>query len=88
MTGVSPLVTVIATQKLGKRTSKLVCSLTEITLAQELYAKVASHSLTALKMCSKCSFIPYKLRFFAHFRLVMKRDPTFAYASQCSALYF
>nr|VFJ56997.1 MAG: hypothetical protein BECKFM1743A_GA0114220_101804 [Candidatus Kentron sp. FM]VFJ59490.1 MAG: hypothetical protein BECKFM1743C_GA0114222_102473 [Candidatus Kentron sp. FM] len=47
----------------------------------ELYAKVASHSLTALKMCSKCSFIPYKLRFFAHFRLVMKRDPTFAYAS-------
>ena len=43
--------------------------------------KVTSHSLTALKMCSKCSFIPYKLRFFTHFRLVMKRDPTFAYAS-------
>ena len=31
MTGVSSLVTVIATQKLAKRTSKLVCSLTEIT---------------------------------------------------------
>ena len=55
-------VTVIATQKLNKRPSKV-----------ELYAKVASHSLTALKMCSKCSFIPVKLRFFAHFRLVVKR---------------
>nr|VFJ69579.1 MAG: hypothetical protein BECKFM1743A_GA0114220_105141 [Candidatus Kentron sp. FM]VFK18883.1 MAG: hypothetical protein BECKFM1743B_GA0114221_105811 [Candidatus Kentron sp. FM] len=31
MTGVSPLVTVLATQKLGKRTSKLVCSSIEIT---------------------------------------------------------
>ena len=30
----------------------------------KLYAKVALHSLTALKMLSKCSFIPYKLRFF------------------------
>nr|VFJ67213.1 MAG: hypothetical protein BECKDK2373C_GA0170839_11623 [Candidatus Kentron sp. DK] len=47
----------------------------------ELYAKVASHSLAALKITSKCSFIPYKLRFFVHFRLVMKHDPTFAYAS-------
>nr|VFJ76635.1 MAG: hypothetical protein BECKFM1743C_GA0114222_109393 [Candidatus Kentron sp. FM] len=31
MTSASLLVTVIATPKLGKRTSKLVCSLTEIT---------------------------------------------------------
>ncbi|VFM97597.1 MAG: Methyltransferase domain-containing protein [Candidatus Kentron sp. G] len=29
-----------------------------LPVADELYAKVASHSLTALKMCSKCSFIP------------------------------
>nr|VFJ49272.1 MAG: hypothetical protein BECKDK2373B_GA0170837_10236 [Candidatus Kentron sp. DK] len=43
-----------------------------------LYAKVASHSLTALKTSSKCSFIPYKLRFLVSFRLVMKHDPTFA----------
>nr|VFJ47186.1 MAG: hypothetical protein BECKFM1743C_GA0114222_100422 [Candidatus Kentron sp. FM]VFK08423.1 MAG: hypothetical protein BECKFM1743B_GA0114221_100694 [Candidatus Kentron sp. FM] len=34
MTGVSPLVTVIATPKLGKGTSKLICSLTEITLCK------------------------------------------------------
>jgi len=47
----------------------------------DLYAKVASHSLTALKTSSKCSFIPYKLRFLVSFRLVMKHDPTFAYAS-------
>nr|VFJ45375.1 MAG: hypothetical protein BECKDK2373B_GA0170837_101055 [Candidatus Kentron sp. DK]VFJ63500.1 MAG: hypothetical protein BECKDK2373C_GA0170839_11088 [Candidatus Kentron sp. DK] len=44
----------------------------------ELYAKVASHPLTALKTSSKCSFIPYKLRFLVSFRLVMKYDPTFA----------
>nr|VFJ46210.1 MAG: hypothetical protein BECKDK2373C_GA0170839_101434 [Candidatus Kentron sp. DK] len=44
----------------------------------ELYAKVTLHSLTALKMSSKCSFIPYKLRFFIHFRLVMKHNLTFA----------
>nr|VFJ55770.1 MAG: hypothetical protein BECKDK2373B_GA0170837_105415 [Candidatus Kentron sp. DK] len=44
----------------------------------ELYAKVASHPLTALKTSSKCSFIPYKLRFLVSFRLVMKHDPTFA----------
>nr|VFJ64658.1 MAG: hypothetical protein BECKDK2373B_GA0170837_11391 [Candidatus Kentron sp. DK] len=36
----------------------------------ELYAKVASHPLTALKTSSKCSFIPYKLRFLVSFRLV------------------
>nr|VFJ53714.1 MAG: hypothetical protein BECKDK2373B_GA0170837_104327 [Candidatus Kentron sp. DK] len=47
----------------------------------ELYAKVTLHSLTALKMSSKCSFIPYKLRFFIHFRLVMKHNLTFAYGS-------
>nr|VFJ59567.1 MAG: hypothetical protein BECKDK2373C_GA0170839_107210 [Candidatus Kentron sp. DK] len=44
----------------------------------ELYAKVASRPLTALKTSSKCSFIPYKLRFLVSFRLVMKHDPTFA----------
>nr|VFJ48376.1 MAG: hypothetical protein BECKDK2373C_GA0170839_102139 [Candidatus Kentron sp. DK] len=44
----------------------------------ELYAKVTLHSLTALKMSSKCSFIPYKLRFLIHFRLVMKHNLTFA----------
>nr|VFJ57073.1 MAG: hypothetical protein BECKDK2373B_GA0170837_10633 [Candidatus Kentron sp. DK] len=38
----------------------------------ELYAKVASRPLTALKTSSKCSFIPYKLRFLVSFRLVMK----------------
>nr|VFJ62218.1 MAG: hypothetical protein BECKDK2373B_GA0170837_11088 [Candidatus Kentron sp. DK] len=43
----------------------------------ELYAKVASYSLTALKTSSKCSFIPYKLRFLVSFRLVMKHDPCF-----------
>nr|VFJ42751.1 MAG: hypothetical protein BECKDK2373C_GA0170839_100231 [Candidatus Kentron sp. DK]VFJ47040.1 MAG: hypothetical protein BECKDK2373B_GA0170837_101524 [Candidatus Kentron sp. DK] len=42
-----------------------------------LYAKITLHSLTALKMSSKCSFIPYKLRFFIHFRLVMKHNPDF-----------
>nr|VFJ42407.1 MAG: hypothetical protein BECKDK2373B_GA0170837_100130 [Candidatus Kentron sp. DK] len=46
--------------------------------SSELYAKVASHPLTALKTSSKCSFIPYKLRFLVSFRLVMKHDPTFA----------
>nr|VFJ44186.1 MAG: hypothetical protein BECKDK2373B_GA0170837_100756 [Candidatus Kentron sp. DK]VFJ50889.1 MAG: hypothetical protein BECKDK2373C_GA0170839_103026 [Candidatus Kentron sp. DK] len=45
------------------------------------YAKAASHPLTALKTSSKCSFIPYKLRFLVSFRLVMKHDPTFAYSS-------
>nr|VFJ49802.1 MAG: hypothetical protein BECKFM1743C_GA0114222_100768 [Candidatus Kentron sp. FM] len=49
---------------------------------KELYAKVILHSLTALKMSSKCSFIPYKLRFFIHFRLVMKHNPTFAFTSK------
>nr|VFJ50891.1 MAG: hypothetical protein BECKDK2373B_GA0170837_10318 [Candidatus Kentron sp. DK] len=44
----------------------------------ERYAKVASRPLTALKTFSKCSFIPYKLRFLVSFRLVMKHDPTFA----------
>nr|VFJ54065.1 MAG: hypothetical protein BECKDK2373B_GA0170837_10457 [Candidatus Kentron sp. DK] len=44
----------------------------------QLYAKVTLHSLTALKMSSKCSFIPYKFRFFIHFRLVMKHNLTFA----------
>nr|VFJ60764.1 MAG: hypothetical protein BECKDK2373B_GA0170837_10957 [Candidatus Kentron sp. DK] len=44
----------------------------------ELYAKAASHPLTALKASSKCSFIPYKLRFLVSFRLVRKHDPTFA----------
>nr|VFJ43066.1 MAG: hypothetical protein BECKDK2373B_GA0170837_100446 [Candidatus Kentron sp. DK]VFJ62489.1 MAG: hypothetical protein BECKDK2373C_GA0170839_109710 [Candidatus Kentron sp. DK] len=54
-------------------------SLTALKMSsKELYAKVASHPLTALKTRSKCSFIPYKLRFFARFRLVMKHDPTFA----------
>ncbi|VFM96199.1 MAG: hypothetical protein BECKG1743D_GA0114223_100469 [Candidatus Kentron sp. G] len=39
--GISPLVTVIATRKLGKRTSKLVYSSTEIALARSriLYVK-------------------------------------------------
>nr|VFJ63025.1 MAG: hypothetical protein BECKDK2373B_GA0170837_111814 [Candidatus Kentron sp. DK] len=46
----------------------------------ELYEKVASHPLTALKTSSKCSFIPYKLRFLVSFRLVMKHDPTLAFA--------
>nr|VFJ47486.1 MAG: hypothetical protein BECKDK2373C_GA0170839_101839 [Candidatus Kentron sp. DK]VFJ63485.1 MAG: hypothetical protein BECKDK2373B_GA0170837_112613 [Candidatus Kentron sp. DK] len=46
-------------------------------VAGELYAKVASHPLTALKTSSKCSFIPYKLRFLVSFPL-MKHDPTFA----------
>ena len=32
-------------------------------------------------MSSKCSFIPYKLRFFIHFRLVMKHNLTFAFTS-------
>nr|VFJ49289.1 MAG: hypothetical protein BECKDK2373B_GA0170837_102310 [Candidatus Kentron sp. DK] len=50
-------------------------------ISGELYAKVASHPLTALKTSSKCSFIPYKLRFLVSFRLVMKHDPTFAYGS-------
>nr|VFJ64822.1 MAG: hypothetical protein BECKDK2373C_GA0170839_11229 [Candidatus Kentron sp. DK] len=36
----------------------------------ELYAKVGSTPLTALKTSSKCSFIPYKLRFLVSFRLV------------------
>nr|VFJ42942.1 MAG: hypothetical protein BECKDK2373B_GA0170837_100371 [Candidatus Kentron sp. DK] len=44
----------------------------------ERYAKAASHPLTALKTSSKCSFIPYKLRFLVSFRLVMKHDPAFA----------
>nr|VFJ53152.1 MAG: hypothetical protein BECKDK2373B_GA0170837_104111 [Candidatus Kentron sp. DK]VFJ68568.1 MAG: hypothetical protein BECKDK2373C_GA0170839_11874 [Candidatus Kentron sp. DK] len=48
------------------------------SFTSELYAKVASHPLTALKTSSKCSFIPYKLRFLVSFRLVMKHDPTFA----------
>nr|VFJ50520.1 MAG: hypothetical protein BECKDK2373C_GA0170839_102915 [Candidatus Kentron sp. DK]VFJ54600.1 MAG: hypothetical protein BECKDK2373B_GA0170837_104723 [Candidatus Kentron sp. DK] len=43
--------------------------------------KYASYPLTALKTSSKCSFIPYKLRFLVSFRLVMKHDPTFAYGS-------
>nr|VFJ51247.1 MAG: hypothetical protein BECKDK2373C_GA0170839_103139 [Candidatus Kentron sp. DK] len=55
----------------------------EILNRAELYAKVASHPLTALKTSSKCSFIPYKLRFLVSFRLVMKHDPTFAYGSGC-----
>nr|VFJ54468.1 MAG: hypothetical protein BECKDK2373C_GA0170839_104321 [Candidatus Kentron sp. DK] len=44
----------------------------------EPYAEVASRPLTALKTSSKCSFIPYKLRFLVSFRLVMKHDPIFA----------
>nr|VFJ63383.1 MAG: hypothetical protein BECKDK2373B_GA0170837_11259 [Candidatus Kentron sp. DK] len=43
----------------------------------ELYAKVGSTPLTALKTSSKCSFIPYKLRFLVSFRLVMEHDPCF-----------
>nr|VFJ56978.1 MAG: hypothetical protein BECKDK2373B_GA0170837_106218 [Candidatus Kentron sp. DK] len=42
--------------------------------------------LTALKTSSKCSFIPYKLRFLVSFRLVMKHDPTFACGSFGSAI--
>nr|VFK35997.1 MAG: hypothetical protein BECKLPF1236C_GA0070990_104642 [Candidatus Kentron sp. LPFa] len=48
----------------------------------DLYAKVASRSLTALKTFSKCSSIPYELRFPDSFRLVMKHDPCF-----CICLY-
>nr|VFJ68652.1 MAG: hypothetical protein BECKDK2373B_GA0170837_12197 [Candidatus Kentron sp. DK] len=44
----------------------------------ELYAKVALHALTALKTSSKCSFIPYKLRFLVGFRLVITHNSTFA----------
>nr|VFJ64679.1 MAG: hypothetical protein BECKDK2373C_GA0170839_11207 [Candidatus Kentron sp. DK] len=44
----------------------------------ELYAKVASHPLTALKTGSKCSATKCKLRFLASFRLVMEHEPTFA----------
>nr|VFJ45162.1 MAG: hypothetical protein BECKDK2373B_GA0170837_100914 [Candidatus Kentron sp. DK] len=44
----------------------------------ELYAKVGSHPLTALKTSSKYSFIPYKPRFLARFCLVMEHDPAFA----------
>jgi len=44
----------------------------------ELYAKVALYPLTALKMCS---FTTGKLRFFGHFRLVMKHNPTFDFTS-------
>nr|VFJ62203.1 MAG: hypothetical protein BECKDK2373B_GA0170837_11085 [Candidatus Kentron sp. DK] len=44
----------------------------------ELCAKLTLRSLTALKTSSKCSFIPYKLRFLVSFRLVMEHDPTFA----------
>nr|VFJ61456.1 MAG: hypothetical protein BECKDK2373B_GA0170837_11019 [Candidatus Kentron sp. DK] len=40
--------------------------------------KYGSYPLTALKTSSKCSFIPYKLRFLVSFRLVMEHDPTFA----------
>nr|VFJ44699.1 MAG: hypothetical protein BECKDK2373C_GA0170839_100921 [Candidatus Kentron sp. DK]VFJ44871.1 MAG: hypothetical protein BECKDK2373B_GA0170837_100831 [Candidatus Kentron sp. DK] len=47
----------------------------------ELYAKVGSTPLTALKTSSKCSFIPYKLRFLVSSRLVRKHDPTFAWGS-------
>ena len=43
-----------------------------IYVAKELYAKVTSRPLTALKTSSKCSFIPYKLRFLVSFRLVME----------------
>nr|VFJ47153.1 MAG: hypothetical protein BECKDK2373C_GA0170839_101727 [Candidatus Kentron sp. DK]VFJ63087.1 MAG: hypothetical protein BECKDK2373B_GA0170837_11196 [Candidatus Kentron sp. DK] len=50
----------------------------DLWLLFELYAKAASHPLTALKTSSKCSFIPYKLRFLVSFRLVMKHDPAFA----------
>nr|VFJ45407.1 MAG: hypothetical protein BECKDK2373C_GA0170839_10111 [Candidatus Kentron sp. DK] len=38
--------------------------------SRELYAKVTSRPLTALKTSSKCSFIPYKFRFLVSFRLV------------------
>ncbi|VFM95944.1 MAG: hypothetical protein BECKG1743E_GA0114224_100271 [Candidatus Kentron sp. G] len=48
---------------------------------EEPYAKAAPRSPTALKTSSKCSFIPYKLRLLAGFRLVMKHDPCF-----CSCL--
>jgi len=43
-------------------------------------AKVALHSLTASKMSSKCSFTTGKLRFFGHFCLVMKYNPTFVFS--------
>nr|VFJ48991.1 MAG: hypothetical protein BECKDK2373B_GA0170837_10229 [Candidatus Kentron sp. DK] len=56
----------------------VLCASAVVTYCIELYAKVASHPLTALKTSSKCSFIPYKLRFLVSFRLVMKHDPTFA----------
>nr|VFJ56361.1 MAG: hypothetical protein BECKDK2373B_GA0170837_105732 [Candidatus Kentron sp. DK]VFJ61419.1 MAG: hypothetical protein BECKDK2373C_GA0170839_10893 [Candidatus Kentron sp. DK] len=53
-------------------------NLHSMRVTNELYAKVGSTPLTALKTSSKCSFIPYKLRFLVSFRLVMKHDPTFA----------
>nr|VFJ48644.1 MAG: hypothetical protein BECKDK2373C_GA0170839_102231 [Candidatus Kentron sp. DK]VFJ49107.1 MAG: hypothetical protein BECKDK2373B_GA0170837_102239 [Candidatus Kentron sp. DK] len=49
-----------------------------VRLKTERYAKVGSTPLTALKTSSKCSFIPYKLRFLVSFRLVMEHDPAFA----------
>nr|VFJ59878.1 MAG: hypothetical protein BECKDK2373C_GA0170839_107512 [Candidatus Kentron sp. DK] len=47
----------------------------------ELYAKRTLHSLTALKMASKCSATKCKLRFLDYFRLVMKHNSSFAVAS-------
>nr|VFJ93677.1 MAG: hypothetical protein BECKLFY1418A_GA0070994_103316 [Candidatus Kentron sp. LFY]VFJ93734.1 MAG: hypothetical protein BECKLFY1418B_GA0070995_104918 [Candidatus Kentron sp. LFY] len=56
-------------------------SLSLVVHSTELYAKVALYSLTVLKTSSKCSSIPYKLRFLVSFRLVMKHNSTFAFAS-------
>nr|VFJ62421.1 MAG: hypothetical protein BECKDK2373B_GA0170837_11106 [Candidatus Kentron sp. DK] len=50
--------------------------------SKELYAKVILRPLTSLKTRSKCSFTPCKLRFFAHFCLVMKHNLTFAFTSK------
>nr|VFJ55605.1 MAG: hypothetical protein BECKDK2373B_GA0170837_105318 [Candidatus Kentron sp. DK]VFJ59680.1 MAG: hypothetical protein BECKDK2373C_GA0170839_10733 [Candidatus Kentron sp. DK] len=49
---------------------------------KDLYAKLTLHSLTALKMASKCSATKYKTRFLDHFCFVMKHDPCF-----CMRLY-
>nr|VFJ48126.1 MAG: hypothetical protein BECKDK2373C_GA0170839_102019 [Candidatus Kentron sp. DK] len=50
----------------------------KVDLYSSCMQKYGSYPLTALKTSSKCSSIPYKLRFFVSFRLVMKHDPTFA----------
>ena len=48
---------------------------------KDLYAKLTLHSLTALKMASKCSATKCKLRFLDHFCLVRKHNSSFAVAS-------